>query len=303
MLNLLRNFILGIGIMAVAIIAFVSGGCSNTNAVSTSKIAYTPVTECGTIISTPGDYVLTQSLTSTSNSVDCIQIASPGVRLELASNISLSGPGGTAVTAAGINILQSAYGIQLEIEGATIQGFGVGINVQGSGVAISGGVTGGTVTKNEAQGILISHANGVLINTVASQVNGGAGIELWNASGVIVQGIVTVQGNEGYGLWVRSSSGNQVFNIDAFTNKLAGVYVGEVTGDTVTSLNNVFVNGGSVQNGGAGFEIGAGDSNNVVTATGAQANTGMDAVDLNSGCDHNTWVGNSFTTTNANCIH
>jgi hypothetical protein len=65
----------------------------------------TQITDCGTEIDTPGEYTVAPSLTSTSATVDCIDINSPGVSLGLG-NSTLSGPGGSNVTAAGVRIAE-----------------------------------------------------------------------------------------------------------------------------------------------------------------------------------------------------
>jgi hypothetical protein len=295
----------------------------------------TPVTQCGTIISAPGIYGVKQSLQSTSDTVDCIQISASGVALTIPIGSSLRGPGGAGVTAAGIRILESVQGVELFLQGATIQGFGVGILNEGSGVSMLGGYPQGfTVTGNAAQGVLISNANSVVINELISEENGAAGLELSHASGVIVQGNSLLQSNGGYGLSVHSSSGNQFFDVDVFDNKLDGIHVGEpstgagvnrLTGfeafgnagaggvsanpirfrpfsNTSASQHNIFVGGGVVQNGGAGIAIGRGDSLNVVTGMGGQSNWLADAVDENGNCSLNTWTKNEFSTQAPSCI-
>jgi hypothetical protein len=293
------NFALGIG--AIALAAFAVGRADAQTA--------TPITKCGTIISAPGNYDIAASLTSTSNTIDCIEIDSPGVNLAIAKNISLSGPGGSSVTAAGVSITKSAYGVVLNVAGATIQGFGIGIDDE----AVAGSIIGGTLTGNAAQGILVKDTSSVHISSVVCQNNGGAGLELLRSSGVIVDGVPALQSNEGYGLWVHSSSDNQFFNLDIFGNQLSGAYVGESGTDRLSakqgardeapSNRNVFLNSGAIQNGGGGFVIDLGDSHNVITGSAAQSNLDDDMIDENKDCDHNIWNGNSFEKANATCIH
>ncbi len=302
-MNALTKLLLGIGLAASAAV-----GLARPAAIQAPPSS---ITQCGTVINSPGVYDVEQSLTSTSTTVDCIQVAAPGVRLIIPENISLSGPGGSAVTAAGVKILKSAYGVQMLFVGATIQGFGIGIEVDASGASISGAPTGGIITGNAADGVLVSDASDVLIESLASEQNGAAGLELSHSSGVTVQGLSMAQSNKGYGLWVRSSSGNQFFNFDSSENTLSGIFVGESSNsrfglaltDADSSNDNVFVSSGAVQNGGAGFLIGAGDSRNVVTSSTGQSNANKDAVDQNPNCDHNGWTGNDFATSNATCIH
>lgn len=295
------------GLAAVAVIAMGLCGCSSTTVVGaspvTGNITWTPVTSCGTTITQPGLYRVEQSLMSTAASVDCIQIKSAGVVLGLNSNVTLKGPGKAAANA-GIDVAPDAYGVRISFgQGDTIEGFGIGIEAAGSGVTIAGPAPDAVeVTGNVAQGVFVDGGSNVSISYLVSEENGGSGLELFHATGVTVDGLNTVQNNKGYGVWVRSSSGNQFFDINAITNTLGGFYTGELSGDTPASSKNVFVGDGAVQNGGNGFTLSAGDSYNVVANSQAQADTGKDAFDGNASCGTNQWVNNEFTTTNADCI-
>lgn len=301
-MKLFRNAAMAIGAVLLATLIFANDGSAQKSA--------TEITQCGAVISTPGFYAISASLTSTSNTADCIDIESKGVALSIGT-VTISGPGGTSVTAVGIKIFKDANGIQLNLGDATIEGFGIGVEVLGSAISISGAATGATVMNNAAQGILVEDASSVIINNVNSQGNGSSGLELLRASGVIVQGIPPAQTNGGYGVWVHSSSGNQFFNLEVSGNKLSGVYVGESATDRLSakakddkpSDDNVFIGAGSIDNTGGGFVIDRGDSRNVITASVAQGNSLIDAVDENPDCDHNAWIGNDFLTTNAACIH
>jgi hypothetical protein len=188
----------------------------------------TPIDNCGYVINAPGDYDVTKALVTNSLTQDCIQIASSGVYLTV--QYPVTGPGQTNATNAGIRITSAAAGVQVNITAITIQGFGVGMEGEGSGISIvslGGSDNPFTVAKNAAQGILINNAKTVLIDGMVSENNGAAGLELSSASGVILQGSPAVSGNAGYGLWIHSSSGNQFFNLDADTNGLDGIYIGE----------------------------------------------------------------------------
>lgn len=308
-MNLFKNSMAGIGAIALAIAA----AAIAADAQKAQATAGTPITQCGTVITTPGLYVVSASLTSTSNTVDCIDVDTPAVSLSLADGVTLSGPGGSAVTAAGIKIPKGSTGVELNFGQATIQGFGIGIDEEADAAWLNGGNTGGSVLSNAAQGIVVKGAHGVFIFSAACENNGGAGLELLHASGVIVQGVPLMQTNNGYGLWVDSSSGNQFFNLESFDNKLSGIYVGGSATDRLSaksnardndpSTDNVFPGAAAIENGGAGFVIDLGDSHNVVALSMGEGNKDPDAVDENKDCDHNEWTGNSFTTTNATCIH
>jgi len=296
----------------------------------------TNITSCGTVIKTPGYYVVRQDLQSTSKTVDCIQIAVPSVNLDLGAN--LTGLGTDDVSAAGISVLNSAKGVQVFLGNVTVQGFGIGIKVAGSGVTISGRAGNSefpfTVQNNAAQGILISNASTVLIDGLISENNGGAGLELSGASGVIVQGSPALTSNGKYGVWVHSSSGNQFFDFTIAGNQGGGIYVGESspagpgqvplqrldapgnpggaglspapihnrTSNNGGSQNNVFFGGALQFNLGVGITIGQGDDFNVVTYVSGSNDEGDDAVDLNGDCTHNSWQFNKFTTVSPACI-
>jgi hypothetical protein len=281
---------IAVGVLALA--TFAVAGCSGSRAsvpTITDRQSVTEITSCGVVISTPGAYGVSQPLTSDSLTADCIEIAASGVNLGLSSSVTLSGPGRPDVTAAGINIAAGVNGVLVSVPGVTIRGFGVGIHVAGSGVSISGSPTSFTISGNAAQGVLVSGTNSVVIDSLTSEQNGASGLEVLSSSGVILKGLNTLQDNAGYGLWVHSSSVNQFFNADAFTNQKGGIFVGELKSDNLPAgHNNVVVGAGVVQNQGAGMEIGLGDSNNVVTVSAGESNAGMDAVDENANCGTNT---------------
>jgi len=289
--------------------------------------ADTPIAQCGTVIKTPGTYQTTQALQSTSATVDCIQIAAPGV--EISFNGDLTGPGSDNATGAGIRILSSASGVKLNLGNINIQGFGVGIAVEGSGAAITtGGVPGFfNVKNNAAQGVLVSGASAILIDGLFSRFNGASGLELSNASGVTLTGVPALSSNGKYGLWLHSSSGNQFYDLQVVGNMAGGIYVGEPStikppskqsdahdngstsalakkrkGAVNTSQKNVFFGTQAEFNGGPGVFMGSGDSSNLVTAITGTQNQGGDAVDMNGDCTDNRWVNNQFNQVAPSCI-
>src|SRR5262249_56078211 len=103
-----------------------------------------------------------------------------------------------------------------------IEGYAAGILVEGTGVSLIGPML---VTENLQQGILLNHANNVVIQNLSSSGNAGPGLEVALSSGVMVLGQVTLQQNNTYGLWVHSSSRNQFFQLAAAQNNMSGIYV------------------------------------------------------------------------------
>jgi hypothetical protein len=184
----------------------VTAACAIGQTAEAQVTPSTPIDSCGTVISEPGFYIVTKPLQSNSDTVDCIQINASGVGLGV--SYKLTGPGGADVTAAGIRVSNKATGVWLYLLGATIEDFGVGIVVQGSGVSMTdGGQEGNFVVQgNAAQGVLISNTSNVIVYGLESTGNGQAGLELSNASGVIVEGSTMLESNGTHGLWVNSSA-------------------------------------------------------------------------------------------------
>jgi hypothetical protein len=293
-------------ILSVALVLVLLGGWPAAYA---QKPQVTGISQCGTLITLPGTYQLTKSLQSPSFTVDCIRIKASAVSLNLG-GFNITGPFGQNVTAAGIRILDSASGVQIGAFGSTIEGFAVGILVEGTGVSLLGPLV---VTENLQQGVLVNHANNVVIQNLSSGGNAGTGLEVALSSGVMVQSQVTLQSNNGYGLWVHSSSGNQFFELSATQNLMSGIYVGESGALSsgadkspatapAASQQNIFLAGGVIANGGSGIVIGSGDTLNYIVGMQGQSNGATDAVDQNGDCTHNTWTQNMFATKNPACI-
>ena len=210
-------------------------------------------------------------------------------------SFNLTGPGGSGVTAAGVRILRKATGLQLLIKRSTVSGFGVGVADAASGISIEGGI----FSNNAGDGILVSNARDVVIDNVTSQDNGGSGIELSGVDGSTVEGQTAMSANVGYGLWLRSSSNNQTYTVQAVNDDLTGFYLGcsaKAPSDkrcppgSFPSNDNNIVAAFVAANGDAGIEIDLGDSNNLVSASYGQDDPGGDAVDGNPNCDDNTWT-------------
>ena len=298
----LRQFVL-----AAVLMLIVSSGWSAANG---QQVQSVPVTKCGTVLSAPGSYALSQSLKTLSPTQDCIQISSPGV-LFLLGNYNLSGPSSKVGTTVGIHVLSAASGVRIQGGSSTVQNFGKGIVIEASGVSLINL----NVAGNVAQGILVNNASNVLIQNVTSAGNGAAGLELAQSTGVIVSSeLSALQQNGTYGLWVHSSSNNQFLDVNANQNSRGGIYVGETDDDkdaqpdsytnagVAPSQHNVFLGGDTVVNTGDGIRIGAGDTLNVVVGVASQENTGTDAVDGNGNCTSNTWSANIFGTKNPSCL-
>jgi hypothetical protein len=288
----------------------------------------TPIDSCGAVLTTPGVYTVQNPLTSTSDSTDCIQINGSGILLELQAN--LTGPGGSGVTAAGIHVTANAKSVGIAIAGVgqntvTIQGFGNGILVEGTGVTMSGGYNTYQLQGNAAQGVLVQNASNVVLNSLNSISNAASGLEIINSSGVTVLGSPNLSSNGGHGLWVNGATASQFYNVQALQNGGDGIYIGTSGAPATEELSqfvrpkqpkgclgclsssavspNVVIGAQVSGNKGPGIVIDAGQTGFIVSGSMGASNGTADAMDKNNNCTANTWSENIFETVSPSCIH
>ena len=311
-------------LVAVGVRAAIIPSCSTT------------ISSCGCIINSADVFITSGALASGSSNVDCIDINASGAVLIVAGNIT--GPGGV-VTADGIHIMSGASNVFISgnatpanpVTRSEVIGFATGIQVDGSNAEIDhldaiGNVTNGVVFNNVTDSdydIAIASSNaggdGILINGGSGNIVSDAEFGL-NKNGVEISGssnnrIFDSSGdaNQGYGFWIEQSSGNTAKDSETGNNTGTGTYLGCFStggpsgkkcgaGTKPSRLNRIIASGGN-KNGGAGLGVDLGDSANVLDLNGGSSNGTTDAVDKNKKCDHNIWMGSSFGTTSATCIH
>jgi parallel beta-helix repeat protein len=242
-----------------------------------------PVTSCGTLITTPGNYQLVNDLLNCPG--DGIDILSSNVHLILNGH-QITGSGGAAagnVLTVGISVgVGVPTGVaDVQITGpATVSNFGQG-GVGFEGVS-SSSVVGVTSTGNKF-GFTVNAAFGAgnpSLRSVGNKFNGNT------ATGNAAHGFTlngadqsTFRGNE-------SDSNGAIFQAEGF-------FLFAATGNTVEG--NTFNDNG--EDGVKAANLGV---NNTIRGNTAQGNAAFD-LDDQTGCS-NVWQGNTFNTASQPCI-
>ena len=244
----------------------------------------TPVTTCGTVINTPGNYQLANDLLNCPG--DGIDIVSSNVTLILNGHQIVGTDNGQEGLTVGIAVgIGVATGVsQVKINGpATISNFGQsGLGFEG---VSSSSVVGVTSTGNKF-GFTVNAAFGAgnpSLRSVGNKFNGN-----------------TATGNFGHGFTLNGADQNTFRGNDSSGNGLIpagqGFLLFDATGNIVGG--NTFN-----QNTGAGvFASASTGINNTIRGNTAQNNAGgFDLEDDNPGCA-NVWQGNTFGSANQPCI-
>ena len=257
-----------------------AGGCPTFQPIGADS-------QCGTVLSAPGCYVLSNPLQSLVDNQDCITIESSDVLLSLGGS-QLSGTG-SADTADGIHVLamnplnnSAVHGVR--IVGGTVESFDKGVVVDAANVHIdnlfafknhlglelnSGAVrsvlAADNISNNNSDGILVYSPQDV-ITAATSDSNAGSGIVVQQgAHDVLVQGS-TVNSNARRGIVV---SGSNVVIGDTVTNSnlLDGILL-------LLSQSARISNASAKFNGGFGIDISNSSQNIVVNSNTDQNSLG-----------------------------
>src|SRR5260370_15402975 len=173
------------------------------------------ITGCGFVIKKAKRFIVANDLSS-SGGGDCVTIAKARAVLDMNSH-SITGPGGAGATGAGIHALVSANGAVIEgtnSNGAKITGFGTGILVDASDVAI-------------ANVELLSNAQYGL------EINGGSRNAMYDTAAG--NDIDASSGNGTAGVLIQNGVGNSIEDISADHNGKDGV---EISGGSNNSLHD-----------------------------------------------------------------
>ena len=204
-----------------------------------------PIVACPCAIRLAGNYSISGPGLIADPPGGCINVAVPGVTLDLANAIISSSP--SRAPGVGVHVLVKATGAVVMgtlNAPATVTGFATGIEIDASsvtlenlvaqanlvGIEINGGSAYGSalaVHDSSRTGILINgpapgpYLTGVSVDSTL----GYAGIELNGVSGAFLNNL-TVTGSATYGVWLLSSSRNVIANFSVSRNTTAGIYLG-----------------------------------------------------------------------------
>lgn len=271
--------------VAAALIFVGTGARAEEGTLSTCANA---ITACGCEITASGTYAVSNALTSSSASADCIDIKAKNVTLYTA-GFAITGPGGAA-TGIGINILSSAKNANVQFAPANdlshftlVSKFGTGIQTAasnttlfdfesetnaGAGLVILKSAGGSTAADfdtddNHGAGITISGAPNCLLDDFSSDDNTGDGIEMTGVKGARFIDF-SADDNQSKGIAVSSSSGNSFGDFSADDNSGNNIELDKSSGNTIGDF--------SADDGGKSGVLLSGSSSNQVVDCSADDN-------------------------------
>jgi len=145
---------------------------------------------------------------------DCITISASNVVLNLdGATITGSGSG------AGIHIAAKTSNNFIEGRSATISGFGEGIEIDGSKATVENV----TLASNSDVGLLLKAATQAAVSNLTATDNTNDGIRVEKGSYNIIGGALSITDNGRYGIWLMSTSCDNVGGFFIEDNALAGI--------------------------------------------------------------------------------
>jgi parallel beta-helix repeat protein len=264
---------------------------------STLLAASNSVASCGTIITSPGTWTLTQNLTCPGDGID---VQAGNVTLKL-NGFTITGPG----TNAGTNGVLFASPNGLTLDNVTILGPGTitkfqdGIVFQGTNgggsvdVAILGNLIGillrGGTAAAPPKNLIISQ------NTLHSSADGISGSL---AASTIVGNSCS---NSSDCIDLVGASGNKIVGNFCNSNSHAGIVVG-ANGSGSASTGNTIEGNQTSNNRFYGIFLGPSSSSNHLIGNVAFHNSFLDINEFNSHCGSDTFLSDVFGTTSQSCV-
>jgi len=204
-----------------------------------------PIAACGTTISAPGSYLVTQNLTSANTTVPCINVTASGVTIDLGGFV-LTGIGGSSGIAASAGPLNISNGI--------IRSFSIGINapvkdVTVSSVTLLGHHGGGAVLGDNAEvtdseflnnsGNGLSLVSNALVADCIMAGNGGSGLFAGGSGAVVTASVASEDGgavnNPGFTTAGHATLSGNAANANTFAGFMDRVGGVSFEGDTATA--------------------------------------------------------------------
>lgn len=261
-----------------------------------------PITQCGTVISQPGHYILANDLTCSGvTPVSPINGSMPmGSMITSATGMLASH---SASSGDGIIIISDNVDLMLDfhfITGDSGSNFGISVGV---GVASGNShvhIIGPGFIQGFGAGIVleqVSHSSVSDVNTDFDLL--GIAIAAGDCSPACPSTKNDVQGNFAaanvIGFFLAGANDNTLRDNTAGGGDAVGILIAEGTGN---DLRGNFAG----DNPGVGILVAAGATNNDLTNNNAQNDATVDLEDDNLNCDSNTWKRNIFGTASQTCI-
>jgi hypothetical protein len=295
---------IGLRLGSMLVVAIVSAGAifasvprvraQDLSASKKVKKCGSTIASCGCTITKSGFYKVTADLLSSQGLTKmngCIDIKASKVVLNAGKPVvsfsfqsfNITGPGGVTPSGIGIHILKHSNGDFIELADSKVQGWDVGILVEGN--------------NNIVEDFEAAQFSGAIPNgTAGVEINGGSNNNINDFS---------VRNNNNYGVWLRAASNNQINCFNTGQNGNIGVYVGcsangpidGACAPAVPPSNNNRIFDHEVDDSSKGVVIDLGDTGNIVTDIDA-----VHLLDENTNCDNNLWFFDSFDTAMPGCI-
>jgi parallel beta-helix repeat protein len=273
----------------------------------------TPVTTCGQVLSTAGQYHLAGDLGPCSG--DGVVITASGVHLTLAGH-TISGMS----TTNSCNLQQPQLGVNVNgvngpvsdvlVNGGTVTGFVDGIDLN---FASTSRVNAMTLMANCVFGMAIGNSDGIEVDTNVVTSSGLDGVGIGNSHDVVVHSN-DISGNARAGVDIsdfanKNTIQSNILNDNGPNNGGFGVAIFNGNNNTIRdnaanhnhsgillsgNTGNVAVGNTANGNSSTGISIAAGGTSNVVRKNIARGNGAVDLADGNAGCDSNKWKNNTI---------
>jgi hypothetical protein len=243
-------------------------------------------------ITKAGLYEVDNDLIASSPSAgDCLVITAPNVSLNL-NRFHLIG----ATSAVGVHVMRTAAKAFIEGNGATIQTFGVGLQIDAPGALADNFIA----LSNTDAGVVLNHVQQADLSNFSAAHNLNDGVRIVAGANNLLQ-MPMIFDNGRFGVWLQSSSHNSVGNFAVQSNALAGIYIGCSSagpqgacprGSPLSNYNYLFSGVAGIVSSGSqqyGVAIDLRDNFNRVVNVAAVDNDKLDLFDANSDCAANYW--------------
>lgn len=202
---------------------------------ATSVLAATPITECGTVVTDPGDYILTQDLFCEAD-LNAIHILSSDVTLDLGGHTVTCGAS-SADNRIGAVIVGDYVNPGLVLENVTVKNGTATACDDGVAVFFTRGteVTRMHLSDNIESGLVLVGAADTLAHGIKVRGTGVDGIQSWYGVGNTFTGnMIGTNGN--VGIWAYAETGSQfICNRASFNN--VGIGLGGWSSENIVRGN------------------------------------------------------------------
>ena len=171
-----------------------------TSAARADTICPNQITTCGCVIAAAGSYKVTAALSQSANGSFCLQVDAAGVGLQFGGNAITGPPPPVSPVDIGIQLTKHATKAIIVGGGATISGFGEGIEIDSMGAIISD-----LKADSNGDGIVVIKARDIQLTKIDASNNNDVGLGLLISSENQISNL-TANGNASGGIFISGIS-------------------------------------------------------------------------------------------------